>query len=67
MAEHVQYIVRNMFGALLHGLLQVNYIHILQGCFIGTRTIWQDWPGASEATLKDMGKQITYSYEAHNI
>ena len=45
-------------------LILSDFAHILQGYFTGTGAIlWQDCPSASEATLKDMGKWITWLHK----
>ena len=44
------------------GLILANFTHIPRGYFIGTgASLWL--PSASEATLKDMGKYITWIYK----
>ena len=50
------------FVLFCYGFVTVNYTHILQGYFSGSEVIM--WlPGASEATLTDIGELLTQVHE----
>ena len=47
------------FVGFCHGLVPVDFVHILQGYFFGTGET-NIYPSASEATLKNIGKYATW-------